>query len=108
MDPKGAPSRFSVPLSLRCTGGKDFLLTWTARDGVLGVRFVRDGDRLRIHDRWTEQADGGYDVSGEVVLDGDVRGGRSADGLIDATMTWRRDGRSYGSCSTGVTFEAAR
>ncbi len=98
-----------VDLRLACSWGRPYDLAWTGRDGVTGT-FDRDGERLRIRDRWEEPPDADGDVlRGSVVVDAEVVGESRAAGRADAELRWSHagTGMSRGSCYVrDVTFRA--
>ena len=47
LDDKGRPASFSTELVALCPTGRMVTMPWDSADGD-GVRFVRDGDRLRV------------------------------------------------------------
>ena len=68
VDADGRPSTFSTTLVARCPSGRSISLPWDAADGD-GVRFRRDGDRLRVAERselWELGLDGRFDGKGAV------------------------------------------
>ena len=68
VDADGRPSTFSTTLVARCPSGRSISLPWDAADGD-GVRFRRDGDRLRVAERsklWELELDGRFDEKGAV------------------------------------------
>ena len=50
LDAKGRPASFSTELVAACPSGRLVSMPWDSVDGD-GVRFVRDGDRLRVSER---------------------------------------------------------
>jgi len=50
LDAKGRPASFSTELVAACPSGRLVSMPWDPVDGD-GVRFVRDGDRLRVSER---------------------------------------------------------
>ena len=50
LDAKGRPASFSTELVAACPTGRQVSMPWDSVDGD-GVRFVRDGDRLRVTER---------------------------------------------------------
>jgi len=68
VDAKGRPSTFSTTLAARCPSGRTVSLPWDSVDGD-GVRFRRDGDRLRVAERgelWELELDGRFDDKGAI------------------------------------------
>lgn len=80
-----------MPVRLDCTWGRAYVLTWTARDGVFG-EFHREGDRLTIHDAWTDPEADGEVGRGVVELDAEIDGERRASGRVRAEVRWSRGG----------------
>ncbi len=50
LDAKGRPASFSTELVAACPSGRLVSMPWDSVDGD-GVRFARDGDRLRVAER---------------------------------------------------------
>jgi len=50
LDEKGRPASFSTELVAACPSGRLVSMPWDSVDGD-GVRFARDGDRLRVAER---------------------------------------------------------
>ena len=50
VDDDGRPSTFSTSVVTRCPNGRRITMPWDSVDGD-GVRFRRDGDRLRVAER---------------------------------------------------------
>jgi hypothetical protein len=68
VDAEGRPSTFSTTLVARCPSGRTVSLPWDSVDGD-GVRFRRDGDRLRVAERgelWELELDGRFDDKGAI------------------------------------------
>ena len=66
VDAEGRPSTFSTTLVARCPSGHKVTMPWDSADGD-GVRFRRDGDRLRVAERsklWELELDGRFDEQG--------------------------------------------
>ena len=66
VDDQGRPSTISTSLVARCPNGRRITMPWDSVDGD-GVRFRRDGDRLRVAERselWELELDGRFDGKG--------------------------------------------
>jgi hypothetical protein len=50
LDADGRPTSFSTELVATCPSGRQVVMPWLSDDGD-GVRFRRDGDRLRVDER---------------------------------------------------------
>jgi hypothetical protein len=73
VDAEGRASTFSTTLVARCPSGHTVTMPWDSADGE-GVRFRRDGDRLRVAERsklWELVLDGRFDEKGS--LSGSLR-----------------------------------
>ena len=105
----GVVTHISTDLRARCDDGQTFTIHWGAYDRA-PVPFVRDGERLRIHETWEYDREDGWHETGSATLDGRVAGdGRSASGVIAASMTLTNGHTVWGSCrASGVRFRAAR
>ena len=68
VDAEGRASTFSTSVVARCPSGHAVTMPWDSADGD-GVRFRRDGDRLRVAERsklWELELDGRFDDKGAV------------------------------------------
>ena len=66
IDDEGRASTFSTTVVTRCPSGREVSMPWDSADGD-GVRFRRDGDRLRVVERselWELELDGRFDEKG--------------------------------------------
>lgn len=73
VDDEGRPSTFATTIVARCPSGRTITMPWDSVDGD-GVRFDRDGDRLRVLERgelWELELDGRFDEKG--TIDGSLR-----------------------------------
>lgn len=69
VDDEDRASAFSTTLVARCPSGRTLSMPWDSADGD-GVRFRRDGDRLRVVERselWELELDGRFDGEGSIL-----------------------------------------
>ena len=108
----GVVTHFSTDVRARCDAvdrTRTFTIHWGAYDRA-PVPFVRDGERLHVHEEWEYDRDDGWHEWGSATLDGRVGGdGRSATGVIAAQMRLTNGHMVWGACGvTGVRFRASR
>ena len=68
VDKEGRASAFTTTVVVHCPSGHELSMPWDSADGD-GVRFRRDGDRLRVAERselWELELDGRFDDDGTI------------------------------------------